>query len=219
MACHLPCDSQAPASPDAAFLPPAGRDHRSFPPVQNARRRRSFRLQLGNGTERPFHSAERGIQQSLQRPHWTLRLGTTALPLLHGRSLQSLRRVFLRLGLGAADLQQPAFRAHLHSDLPDRPAAVRRSHRALVGANLGAAALVLVLVGALALGHDIYSAYPQPDLSSRARTPGVARHARLDSFWRALGRRRARESLHARVSSLLRPLDLEAKIQTAPAFI
>jgi len=167
MECVVSRHPQIARAADALVIPAASRGHWCHSPIQNSSRRRSFRFRLGDGTHRPLHRAGRRLQQSLRRPHPGFRLGTAALSVFHGRSVQSLRRLFLRLGMGAADVQQFALGAHLHPDLSHRRSSVRGSHRAVVGTNLGLAAVDLVLVDSLALGHYVHPAHPQPDFSDR----------------------------------------------------
>ena len=119
--------------------------------------------------------------------------------------------------LGLAEHQQSFRHAHLHSDFSDRAPNLRRTHCAVVGRNVGAVSLRLVLVRSLDLGHDLYAARPGLPVPARFGVAGLAWLARLDSIWRIVWHWGAGQSHDARIPSLLRPLDLAAAIPAWPA--
>ena len=95
----------------------------------------------------------------------------------------------------------------------------RRARCDLVGVGVGAQSLHLVLVDSLDLGHDLYAARTQPDLSGGPGTGRLARLARLGDIRLLVGCGRIGQSVNARVPAVLRALDLAPTIQERPAFI
>src|SRR5271170_182809 len=81
----------------------AGSGGRSVSPIPLAPGRRSFRLWLGDGPRGSFHRDGTRLQQSLRRQYRPHGMGTTALSVSDGRSLQALRYLHLRFGVGSAE--------------------------------------------------------------------------------------------------------------------
>src|SRR6202789_2032643 len=113
-------DSEALAPSGSLIVCSAGRDDRGIPSISHAPAGRSLRLRLGNGPRGSFHRTGTRFQQSLRRQHRSYSLGASAISLPDGRSFQTLRHLYLCLGMGSALHQQSLRRSHDDSDLFDR---------------------------------------------------------------------------------------------------
>src|SRR5258708_24874883 len=88
----------------------------------------------------------------------------------------------------------------------------------MVGGDLGAVSLRLVLVGALDLGHDVYAASPGLSIFACIGIAGMARATRLGALRRTLRSWGPGQSHDAGLPALLRPLDLAAAIPAWAVF-
>ncbi len=146
-------------------------------------------------------------------------MGTSALSVSDGGSLQDLWYLYLRVGMGFADDQLPFRGTHDASDFYDCAANIRRARRDLVCAGMGIQSLHLVLVDSLDLGHYFHSAYFESDLSGGIGTAGVARLPGLDYLCGTLGGGGAGQSDDASIPSILWSLDMAAAIQEWSALV
>src|ERR1700722_2573043 len=145
-------------------------------------------------------------------------MGAAALSIPHWRSFQTLRHLHVRVGLGTAGYQQRVRDVHYGSDLLDRSPNFRRASGCVVGVELGAMSVCLVLVDPLDLGYDFHPVCSGVVFSRRSGVGRMAGLARVDSFWRAVWRWSTRESDDAGVPALLRALDLAASLPARLVF-
>src|SRR5258708_8018721 len=88
----------------------------------------------------------------------------------------------------------------------------------MVGGDVGAVSLRLVLVGTLDLGHDVYAASADLPVSAGFGIAELAGLARLAALRGIVWHWGAGKSYHAGLPSLLRPLDLAAAIPPRAVF-
>src|SRR5947209_8683179 len=173
---------------------------------------------MGDGLHRPLFGSGPRFQRSLLCSDRSFGVGTPGVPVSDWRSVQSVWDLLECFGMGAAYHQLCFLGAYLHSHLLHRESTFWRTRRALVGLDLGAVALHVVLVDSLGVGHHHLAISAGVHLPGESQAGRLAGDQRLAALRCSLGSRRAGEPVSALVPSCWWALGLVPAIDKGIGF-